>query len=127
MISQPINMPIDSIFYCSFYLSIFLYLKQRTRNLIKNPTLGGNIKLITWALLTIDFLIVSIFSYLIFYYFDRSLLFSQLLLPAFDFGKAINIVYPVLDFVLLGYYERYILGKPTNRSSGELIPPVNAS
>ncbi|MEA4955939.1 MAG: GGDEF domain-containing protein [Pseudoflavonifractor sp.] len=113
IISQPMNMPIDSIFYCFFYFSIFLYLEQRTKNLVKNPTLGGSIKLITWAILTIDFLIVFIFSYLIFYYFDRSLLSSQLLLPTFDFGKAINIVYPFLDFVLLGYYvyisKAYIL------------------
>lgn len=117
IISQPMNIPIDSIFYCSFYFSIFLYLKRRTRNLIKNPTLGGNIKLTTLALLTIDFFIVSIFSYLIFYYFDRSLLSSQLLFPSFDFGKAINIVYPILDFVLLGYYiytsKAYILSDET--------------
>lgn len=116
IISQPMNMPIDSIFYCAFYFSIFLYLKQRTKNLIKNPIQGGNIKLITRALLTIDFLIVLIFSYLVFYYFDRSLL-SQLLLPAFDFGKAINIIYPVLDFALLGYYvytsKAYILSDET--------------
>ncbi len=104
IISKPMNIPIDSIFYGLFYFSIFLYLKQRTKNLIKNPTLGGNIKLITWELPTIDFLIVSVFSYLIFYYFDRSLLSTQLLLPVFDFDKAINIVYPILDFALLGYY-----------------------
>lgn len=104
IISQPMNMPIDFIFYCSFYFAIFLYLKQRTKNLIKSPALWGNIKLITWTLLTIDFLIISIFSYLIFYYFDRSLFSSQLLLITLDFGKAINIAYPVLDFVLLGYY-----------------------
>lgn len=54
IISQSLNLPIDSIFYCSFYFSIFLYLKQRTRNLIKNPTLGGNIKLITWVLLPLE-------------------------------------------------------------------------
>ena len=104
MISKPMNIPIDSIFYCAFYFSIFLYLKQRTKNLIINPIQGGNILFLTWAILTIDFLIIFTLSYLIFYYFDRSILSSQLLLPTFDYGKAINVVYPVLDFVLLGYY-----------------------
>lgn len=112
IISERINIPIDAIFYCSFYFTIFLYLKHRTKNLIKMPTPSGNVKFITRVLFIIDFFIILIFSYLIFCYFDRALL-SELLVPVFNFDKVFNIIYPILDFALLGFYvytsKAYIL------------------
>lgn len=103
-VSWSTDMPVDSPFYCLFYISILLYLKHRTRDLVRHPTPGENIKLITLPLLMIDFAIIAVFSYLVFYYFDRSLVSSIPLSFALDPSKAMNFVYPVLDFAILGYY-----------------------
>ncbi len=103
-ISQPTNIPIDFVFFFFVYFFIFMYFKRRTKSLIKNPTLRKNTELNTWILLTIDFFIIATLSFLIFYYFDRSLMSSQLVISNFNYGMAINLLYPVLDFLMLGYY-----------------------
>ena len=102
-ISRPLDIPIDFIFFFLSYFSIFLYLKQRTKNFLKNPTMIGNIEHKTWTRLIIDFFIIAALSFLIFYYFDRSSLTPLLAVSVCDYRMAINLLYPVMDFLMLGY------------------------
>ena len=101
---KPMNIPIDSIFYFFFYFFIFLFLRRRNKNLLKNPTIQNASELGTWILLIIDFFILAALSYLIFYYFDRPSLPSQVAIYNLDYTMLIGFLYPVLDFLLLGYY-----------------------
>ena len=55
-------------------------------------------------LIAIDYFIIAILSYLIFYYFDRVSLSSRPVISSFDFSMAINFLYPVIDLLILGYY-----------------------
>jgi hypothetical protein len=104
LISEPLNMPIDFIFFFFFYYSIFLYLKQRTKNLLKNPTVIGNIEHKTWVRFTIDFFILAAFSLVVFSYFDRVSFLQPLAAADFNCQMTLNLLYPVMDFWLLGYY-----------------------
>lgn len=104
VISKPMDLPLDAVFFFFTYFSIFLYLKQRTKNMLKDPTLVGTVELKTWVNLTINFFIIAAFSVLIFYSFDRFPLTAQLALSAFNYKMAINLLYPVLDFLIMGYY-----------------------
>lgn len=99
-----LNLPIDFIFFFSYYVTLYLFLKNMTKNLLKNPALKKHTATKTWLLLVIDFFIIETLSYLIFYYFDR----YPLTAPPVIFPMSSTILsaflYPVLDFVLLGYY-----------------------
>lgn len=104
IISKSMDLPIDFIFFFLFYFFILLYLKQRTTDLLKNPTLKENIKFKTFGLITVDFFTIAILSCLIFYSFDRTSLTSPVNLILINYRNIIYLLYPVLDISLLGYY-----------------------
>lgn len=98
-----INLPIDMLFYFGFYISIFLYLKKKKKGLLNNPSWNNNSQNGLFIFFIVDFFIILLVAFLIFFCFDRE-----------DLRVAINykinlmalscFIYPVLDFLLLGYY-----------------------
>ena len=104
VISGPLNMPVDFIFYFFFYFFVLLFIRQRTSGLLKNPMDAGDAGWKTCILLSIDFFIVAIVSCLIYYYFDRVAVVPLYRIPPMNFPEVVDLFYPVLDFILLGYY-----------------------
>lgn len=98
------NIPIDFIFFSPFYLFLFLFLKRRTKNLLKNPDRIKNIRMKIWTLIAVEYCIVAVISYLLFDYFDRILPDIAFHLPPMNFAMFSNYLYTVLDFLLFGYY-----------------------
>ena len=62
-----ISLPIDMLFYSGFYISIFLYLKKKKKSLLRNPSWKSNSKNDLVMLLIVDFLIISLVAFLIFF------------------------------------------------------------
>jgi len=104
IVDRSMNIPVDFIFYFFFYYFIFLFLRRRNNSLLKNPTMQNGSELKIGMLLIVDFFILATFSYLIFYYFDRSSLSSSLEFGKLDNIMLINFLYPVLDFLIFGYF-----------------------
>ncbi|MDP4152254.1 MAG: GGDEF domain-containing protein [Bacillota bacterium] len=104
VISIPFNVPADTVFFILFYLCLFLFLKNRNKSLFKNPAFKSSPVNKMTLLLVIDFLITGIIAYIIYYYFDRMSFSTQINLSDLNYPMLINLIYPVLDFLLLAYY-----------------------
>ena len=98
------GIPVDFIFFLLFYCFMFLYLRRRTKTLLKNPMATQNTEIITWILISLDFIIIAVISYLIYYFFDRASPSYQITFSNLTPSVIINFIYPFIDLLLLGYY-----------------------
>ena len=95
--------PFDILFYIFFYITIILYLESKQKRLIKKHQHEQNSLVKSIISLIIDFLTIILFSFVIFYCFDR-VAFTTV--PGFELSiKRLDyFIYPILDFILFGYY-----------------------
>jgi len=98
------DFPIDFIFFFLFYFCVFLFFKHRTKSLLKNPIATENSDIKTWVLIVIDYIIIAIFSFVVYFYFDRISLTTSLTISSIRLSMITNFLYPVIDFFFVGYY-----------------------
>lgn len=96
--------PFDVIFYALFYIAIILYFRNMQKGLIKKYQQKKDFSLKrSGILLTVDLIAIMLFSFVVFYCFDR-LEFTAIPSFQFDIKKIDNFIYPIFDFILFGYY-----------------------
>ncbi len=98
------KLPVDAVFYVGFYVFAILFIFKRSKGLIKNYTLRHGAKVLTSLVLTFVFFIMLILSYIIFFYFDRTSMAQPLYISTIDIYAVTDLLYPILDIVLFGYY-----------------------
>ncbi len=103
VLDEIINLNIDIIFYICFYATIFLYLKNRKKGLLKNPSWNKSSQKDLFMLLIIDFFTLTLVAFLVFYCFDRGATNTAISYNV-NAASISTFIYPVLDFILLGYY-----------------------
>lgn len=98
-----INFPLEALFYLWFYLSIFLFLRSKSKMSHNNSIKDKGIEKKQYIILIIDFIIIAMTASIIFYCYDLKLLNVRLGYNL-NLNSIIQFLYPIFDFLIFGYY-----------------------